>query len=144
MLKNKEWWDRWFIGLAKYVSTASKDPSTQVGAVIFDSENRIISMGYNGFPRGVKDDERLLNRNEKIELTIHAEINAILFANTNPRGCSIVTYPFPPCSRCAGPIINAGITRVISPPQIPERWADSFNLGLKMFKEAGVDVTLLD
>ncbi|NCA14162.1 MAG: hypothetical protein EBS89_08535, partial [Proteobacteria bacterium] len=74
-------WDRWFLGLAHYVSTASKDPSTKVGAVIVDAERRVVSVGYNGLPRGVEDsEERLHNREVKYKMIIHAERNAILFA----------------------------------------------------------------
>jgi dCMP deaminase len=55
-------WDKNFLQLAKTVSTFSKDPSTKVGAVIVDDDNRVISIGYNGFPKGIKDDNRLDNR----------------------------------------------------------------------------------
>jgi dCMP deaminase len=74
-------WDKNFLELAKTVSTFSKDPSTQVGAVIVDDDKRVISIGYNGFPKGVRDDHRLDNRELKYEMIVHAEANALLFAN---------------------------------------------------------------
>jgi dCMP deaminase len=71
----------WALGMAVHVAKLSKDPSTKVGAVILDSKRRIVSGGYNGFPRGVEDsDERLNNRETKLRMTIHAERNALSFA----------------------------------------------------------------
>lgn len=137
-------WDQRFLEMAKLVSTWSKDPSTKVGAVITDSNNRVISVGYNGFPKHIKDDEDLLkDRSIKLSTTIHAETNAILFSNTNLEGCSIYTYPFMPCSNCASLIIQSGITRVItisndSDLERFQRWKESIELSSKMFQEAGV------
>lgn len=74
-------WDDRFLELATVISSWSKDPSTQVGAVIVDDDNRVISIGYNGFPKGIKDDHRLSNRDLKYEMVVHAEANALLFAN---------------------------------------------------------------
>lgn len=133
-------WDRRFLGLANLVATWSKDPSTGVGAVIVDAKNRIVSMGFNGFPRAVRDDEAALNnRDEKLRRTIHAEANAILFAGRPVEGCTIyVTHP--PCAKCAATIIQAGITRVISRPpwnSFTERWADDMRSASEMFAEAG-------
>ena len=84
-------WDCRLIELAKTISTWSKDPSTKVGAVIVDSNRRILSTGYNGFPKGIKDDERLENRDEKLEMIVHAEINAILFAERNVNNSILYT-----------------------------------------------------
>ena len=79
---NSTKWDDRFLVLAKLIGSWSKDPSTQVGAVIVDNKNRIVSVGYNGFPRGVEDSEkRLCNRQEKYDIIVHAEVNAIAFAN---------------------------------------------------------------
>ena len=134
-------WDRRFLGLANLVATWSKDPSTGVGAVIVDSKNRIVSMGFNGFPRGVLDtDDKLTNRDEKLRRTIHAEANAILFAPRPVAGCTIyVTHP--PCAKCAATIIQAGITRVVSRPpwaSFVERWADDMRSASDMFAESGM------
>ena len=133
-------WDRRFLGLANLVATWSKDPSTGVGAVIVDAKNRIVSMGFNGFPRAVRDDEATLNnRDEKLRRTIHAEANAILFAGRPVEGCTIyVTHP--PCAKCAATIIQAGIARVVSRPpwnSFTERWADDMRSAAEMFAEAG-------
>jgi len=77
-------WHLRFLDLAKHISNWSKDPSTKVGAVIFDSDKRIISVGYNGFPKNISDDpEKYLNREIKYQMVVHAEINAILFAQRN-------------------------------------------------------------
>lgn len=148
MSEDQQKWDLRFLSLAKHISTWSKDPSTQVGAVIFDSRNRIISMGYNGLPSGVTDKD-LENRELKYKKIIHAETNAIIFANRDLEGCSIATYPFMPCSNCSSVIIQAQIKRVIYPKASEEkslRWGDSFLIASEQFQEAGVEVTeyLLD
>jgi len=135
-------WDKTFLRLAREISYSSKDPSTKVGAVITNQKNEIISMGYNGFPRKIKDDERLLNRKDKYSIIIHAEINSILFAKRDLEGYTIYTYPFQPCSNCASLIIQSGITRVVSLENNNQRWVDNFNLSSKIFYEAGVDLCL--
>ncbi len=142
-MRSREWWDRWFIDLAQYVSTASKDPSTKVGCVIFKNKNEIVSVGYNGFPRGIEDtEERLNNRDVKLKLVIHAEINAIRFARGSLEGATIATWPFQACSSCAGRIIQEGITRCIAPRNDNIRWKDEFALANELFYEAKVAVTL--
>ena len=140
-------WDTRFLDLAEHVSKWSKDPSTKVGAVIVDSQRRIVSTGYNGFPVGVMDSyDRLTNRDNKYEMIIHAEANAILFAHQRMNGMTLYTTPFQPCSRCASLIIQSGISRVIS-YEIEEsknRWSDSFKLAKELFEEAGVELLLLE
>ncbi len=138
-----EKWDQRFLTLAQHVSTWSRDPSTKVGAVITDGK-QIVSTGFNGFPRFVKDDHRLENREEKYELVVHAELNALLFAKCDLVGHALYTYPLLPCSRCAGPIIQAGITQVIAPKSCPDRWRASIDRSLSMFHEAAVQVRLVD
>lgn len=143
-------WDKWnlrFLRLAREVSTWSKDPSTQVGACIVDQNRRVISVGFNGLPRAIPDSDRILNdREEKYEHIIHAEINALLFAQDRPLSSArIYTYPFPPCSRCAAVIIQAGIRSVVAvtpSAELRERWADSLNRAQAMFDAARVDVAL--
>ena len=137
--RETEWWDMWFLGLAKYVATASKDPSTKVGAVIVDSDNRVVSIGYNGFPKGIKDDSRLECRDQKYKIVTHAEIKSLLFAKTSVTGCSVYTYPFMPCPSCAGAIIQSGIKRVVSFSSDNPRWAEDFEVSNSMFNEAGVE-----
>lgn len=140
-------WDRRFLDLAAHVSQWSKDPSTRCGAVVSEG-NRIISLGYNGFPVGVQDcSDDLCNREIKYEQIIHAEINAILHAGRGLKGCAISVYPLPPCARCAAVIVQSGISRVITcQPEIKAatRWGDSVRIGTKMFLEAGVELTYLD
>ncbi|MBL3527658.1 MAG: dCMP deaminase family protein [gamma proteobacterium endosymbiont of Lamellibrachia anaximandri] len=136
-------WDTRFLGLAAHISGWSKDPSSQVGAVITDG-NRIISLGYNGFAAGVEDAEsRLTNRECKLNLTIHAEENAMIFAKRDLRGCTVyVTHP--PCPRCASKLIQEEIGRVvyINPSQdFLSRWADDIELSQQMYGEAGVEMT---
>lgn len=134
-------WPRRFLGLAHLVATWSKDISTGVGAVITDEENRIVSLGFNGFPRGVHDsDEHQHDREEKLRRTIHAEDNAILFARGRTERCTIyVTHP--PCARCAAKIIQSGIIRVVcrAPWQeFRDRWQQEISSAEAMFREAGV------
>lgn len=141
-------WDRRFLCLAKEVSTWSKDPSTQVGAVIVGANHQVISMGYNGFPSGVLDSSsRLSNREEKLRFTVHAEQNAIIQAGHEARGCSIYVYPsfWHPniCHDCAKLAIQAGIREVIGYKADPNNprlaaWKDSLELSAMMFTEAGV------
>lgn len=139
-------WDCRMLGIASLVATWSKDPSTGVGAVIVDEKNRVVSMGFNGFPRSVRDDDQILNnRDEKLRRTIHAEANAILFAGRSVEGCTIyVTHP--PCAKCAATIIQAGIRRVVSRPpwnSFTERWADDIRSAAEMFAEADVSFNYL-
>lgn len=133
-------WDQNFLELAKTVSTFSKDPSTKVGAVIVDNDNRVISIGYNGFPKGIRDDNRLDNRDLKYDMVVHAEANALLFANAPVKGCTIYTWPFQPCSRCASLIIQAGIQRVVSIENEETRWVSNFQLAHDMLTEARIKI----
>ena len=140
-------WDKRFLDLAELVSTWSKDPSTKVGACITDHQNRVISHGYNGFPRGVNDCEEILNdREKKYQRVIHAEPNAILFAERDLTGCTIYTYPFQPCNACTTLIIQSGIKRVVAPTasaELKERWKESMAVAEEMFEEAGVELVLV-
>ena len=137
-------WNRRFLSLAEHIATWSKDPSTKVGAVIVDDERRIISTGYNGFPRDVEDtDHRLQNRDVKYEMIVHGEINAIVFANQNLQGTTLYTWPFMPCSRCAGIVIQSGIRTVVAPYNDNPRWQASFELTEQMFREAGIKLVIV-
>jgi len=136
-------WDTRFLGLAAHISAWSKDPSSQVGAVITDG-NRIVSLGYNGFAAGVEDrSERLDDRAVKLNLTIHAEENAMIFAKRDLTGCTVyVTHP--PCPRCASKLIQEEFKRVvyIAPSEdFLSRWADDLRLSSEMYREAGVEVS---
>jgi dCMP deaminase len=134
-------WDIRFLELAQLVGSWSKDPTTQVGAVIVDDKHRVVSVGYNGFPRGVHDDEdRLVDRERKLHMTMHAEQNAILFAQRSIEGCTLYTWPIPCCAQCAGMVIQSGIKRVVSlDATLRPDWRKSFDIANTMFKEANVE-----
>ena len=137
----------WALGLAKHVAKLSKDPSTKVGAVIFDPKRRLVSAGYNGFARGVHDTkERLENRETKYKLVLHAEKNAIMFATAPLHGCTlVVTHPC--CAQCAALVIQAGIAHVMFPHpsfEFATRWVDDLALTYQQFQEAGVTVTEIE
>ena len=136
-------WDIRFLKLAKHVAEWSKDPSTQVGAVIA-KDKRVISMGFNGFPRGVDDSEvRLNTRGLKYDLIIHAEINALSFAYVDVGGATLYTYPMQPCVRCATQVIQSGIKRVVTivpSTELNERWGGGFCQVKEIFEEAGVKI----
>jgi dCMP deaminase len=76
-------------------------------------------------------------------MIIHAEVNAILFANRDLHGCTLYTWPFQPCSRCASIVVQKGINRVVSLKDDDERWAKSFTLANQIFNEAKVTVDIL-
>ncbi len=138
-------WDRRFIDLALHISGWSKDPSTKVGCVVVGSDREIRSTGFNGFPRGITDSiERLEDRELKYPLICHAEENAIMHAariGISLKDCTAyVTWP--PCTRCARSLIQAGVVEVVYPGdiQIPDRWVEDFDRSLSMMQEAGVIV----
>ena len=136
-------WDLRYIELAKHISTWSKDPSTKVGAVI-TFRNRVISIGFNGLPRGIADtEERLNDKSLKYAMTVHGEMNAILHANRDLRGATLYTYPFMPCSVCAAKIIQTGIVRVVAPYNDNERWSESFKITEAMFNEVNITLDVL-
>ena len=137
-------WDERYLDLAKVVSGWSKDPSTKCGAVIVRPDNRIVSLGYNGFPMGVEDDWRLDDRTLKYEIIAHAEMNALISAAQSVVGCTLYTYPLLSCSRCASLMIQAGIHRNIAPRFDEPRWAENIELSKSLYLEAGVEVVELD
>lgn len=132
-------WDVRFIKLAGHIAEWSKDPSTQCGAVIVREDRTITSMGFNGFPRGISDVPLITRgREEKLERTIHAEMNAILHSKERLLGHTLYTWPFGPCCRCAVHIIQSGIARVVAPPNPPERWRESIQTAKELFYEADI------
>lgn len=138
-------WDNFFMTLAFLVAMKSKDKSTKVGAVIVDPRtNSVLSMGYNGLPRGVDDEipERH-ERPEKYHWFEHAERNAIYNAN-GVRYAKMYTQ-WMPCTDCARGIIQAGISEVViyqSPDnlegQFADRWREAATRTIDMFEEASV------
>ena len=137
-------WDIRFLEMARNSAMWSKDPSTKVGSIIVDDDKRVVSVGYNGFPKGVDDDGRLENREEKYKMIVHAERNALLFANKEVKDCHIYTYPFMPCSVCAGMIIQAGIKRVVSVKNENSRWQEDFKVSRRLFNESGITLIEYD
>ncbi|EOR26343.1 dCMP deaminase [Clostridium sartagoforme AAU1] len=141
-------WDEYFMGVAILAGKRSKDPSTQVGACIIDNDNKILSQGYNGLPRGCSDDEFPWNREGEILETkypyvVHAELNAILNSRgANLYGSKIYVALFP-CNECAKAIIQSGIKEVV---YISDKYADLDNVkaSKRMFNAAGVKMTKLE
>lgn len=135
-------WDHRFLNMARHIAGWSKDPSTKVGAVIVRPDRTVASMGFNGLPRGVEDTaHRLGNRDTKLALTVHAEINALAFAQEPLRLCTLYVWPLPPCVRCAASIIQHGITRVVSyEPKPDSKWWDSVMDAKELLEEAGITV----
>ena len=139
-------WHKRFLNLAYQIASWSKDRSTQVGAVIIDSQKKPKSFGYNGFPRAVDDDiEERHDRPTKYYFVEHAERNAIYNADTSLEGCTMYITHFP-CSSCARAIIQKGITTVVIDAknniegELAQRMADDHQASLEMFQEAGVAV----
>ena len=139
-------WHKRFFEIAKCVSTWSKDPSTQIGAVIVDNNRRILSTGYNGFPRNIDDKSELyLNREIKYQYILHAEINALfnaLYNGVSVKNSIMYVWGLPMCSECAKGIIQSGILEVYwsidDKKQIPEKWIESFKLTEKLFNKASI------
>lgn len=110
-------WDEYFMGLAHLSALRSKDPNTQVGCCIVDNDNKVVSIGYNGMPRGCKDEDMPWAREGDFKKTkyayvVHAELNAILNSPRSLKGCTLYVSLFP-CNECAKAIIQAGIKKVI-------------------------------
>ena len=141
-------WDEYFMGIALLSAKRSKDPSTQVGACIVNSHNKIMSVGYNGFPLGCNDDEFPWERtgeeyDTKYPYVCHAELNAILnCAGGSLAGCTIYVALFP-CNECAKAIIQSGIKRVV---YLSDKYAGtpSVRASKRMFEHAGVELEKLN
>ena len=141
-------WDTYFLDIASVVRKKSKDPNTQIGAVIVGPEHQVLSTGFNGFPRGV--DETQLDRWEKptkYEFVEHAERNAIYNAARHGvalRGCTLYVCGFGavPCTDCAKAVIQSGITRIIGRRVKPlsEEKIAGHAVADQMLREAGVEM----
>jgi len=135
-------WDEYFMGIAFLSSMRSKDPHTQVGACIVSKDNKILSMGYNGFPIGCSDDDFPWNRegaplDNKYFYTTHSELNAILnYRGGSLDGTKLYVSLFP-CNECAKAIIQSGIKEVIYDS---DKYAESDSViaSKRMFSAAGV------
>ena len=132
-----------YLDIAETVAKWSKDPSTQVGAVLV-SDGHIVGMGYNGFPKGISDDLRLYDRETKHKMIIHAEVNAVVHANRSLIKDNLTLYcTHLPCSNCASVLINFGVDKVVCKNQETVTLGDSQRLALDMFREVGVEVKLV-
>jgi len=138
-------WQNRFLAVAENVALWSKDISTKVGCVIV-KDKRIISTGYNGIPRGVKEDIERQDRPVKYFYFEHAERNAIYNCareGISTEGSSLFIVPFSPCSDCARAVIQAGIKEVYvknSKVEGIEHWNESIEIAGLMFKESGVQL----
>lgn len=137
-------WDARYLDLARHVAKWSKDPSTQVGAVVVGKDRRKIAVGYNGFPRGIVDDNRLFDREVKYTLIQHAERNVIDNAVFDLEGATLIVT-LHPCVECAKSIVSKGIARVVCPPVPPdkEKWVEQADLAALIFNEAGVKLYVM-
>ena len=140
-------WDEYFMGLAHLSSLRSKDPSTQVGAAIVDENHRVVSVGYNGLPKGCSDDEFPWDRegdvlDTKYAFVVHAELNAILNSKWPVNGCTIYVSLFP-CNECAKAIIQSGIKRIVYESD-KYNGVDTNIASKRMLKAAGVELLKLE
>ena len=142
-------WDQRWMDLARLVASWSKDRSRKVGAVIVDERNSVVSLGWNGFPRGLDDDvEERHERPTKYQFTEHAERNAIYNAasiGARLLGCRIYV-PWFPCADCARAIIQSGLTEMIAirPDLNDPTYGSDFRMVEVMLAEAGVVVRYVD
>ena len=142
-------WDERYLRLAKEVATWSKDPSKQVGAIAIGEKGQVLSQGYNGFPRGVKDSKERYNHKEtKYRYVVHAEQNCIYNATYNGvslKGASMYVYGLPVCNECAKAMIQVGIKRIVMPfdGEIPEIWQESCEKAKALCEEAGVQYSMM-
>ena len=137
-------WDEYFMGLAFLSAYRSKDPNTKVGACIADQNHKVVSIGYNGMPRGVNDDDLSWNKGEGLDsrylYVCHAEFNAILNTRdgTSLNGCTLYVTLFP-CNECAKAVIQTGIKEVV---YADNKYKDTIGVqaSLKMLTLAGIKV----
>lgn len=140
-------WDQYFMGVAILSSKRSKDPNTQVGAVLVNEEKRIIGIGYNGFPRYIDDDLFPWNDNDdlsksKYAYVVHAEANAILNATTNLAGSTLYVTLFP-CHECVKLLIQSGVKKIV---YFSDKYNDTESnvAAKKMLDAASINYRLFD
>jgi len=139
-------WDEYFMGLAHLSALRSKDPNTQVGACIVDEDNKVVSIGYNGMPRGCKDDKMPWEREggfltTKYAYVVHAELNAILNSPRSVKNCTLYVSLFP-CNECAKAIIQSGIKKVIYESD-KYNGTDGNVASKRMLNDAGIELQQL-
>ena len=149
VVRDPLFWDYFWLDQAERWSLASKDPSTKVGAVLVDEDNVLVSTGFNGFPRGVRDlQERYNNRELKYKFIMHAEANAVMNAKGRTERCTLYVYPSfgvpPMCTECAKLVIQAGVREVVGYEIQPEhleaslRWQASIAISREMCDDTGI------
>lgn len=143
-------WDHRWLDMAQMVSTWSKDPRYQIGAVIV-CDRQLLSIGYNGFPKGYPDNAELLSdRQTKRLMTIHAEKNAIYNAGLNGvsiNGATMYVYGLPTCSECMKGIAQTNIVRVVAAyfrADVPEKYQLSNRQSEKIADTLGIRYDQLD
>jgi dCMP deaminase len=138
-------WTKHFLRIAAEAGSMSKDPSTQVGAVLV-VERRVVGTGFNGFPSPIRDSRsRLEDRDTKLKLIVHAEMNALLDAGREARGSTLYLHGFQasPCLNCTKHLIQAGICAIVSyGPPLPERWKEETRMAAALLAEADIDLTI--
>jgi dCMP deaminase len=142
-MSNNERWDRRFLELAKHIATWSKDPSTQTGCVIVDDKRRVVSVGYNGFPRALVDyAPHYEDRETKYKLICHADRNALDNAPCQVEGMTMyITHP--PCVECQKSILQKGIRRVVwykPKDEFKDRWGTGTELLTKLSNPGSVQL----
>jgi dCMP deaminase len=143
-MKKKDYieWDEYFMGIALLSAKRSKDPNTQVGACIVNQYNKIVGIGYNGFPIGCSDDKLPWKReapninDTKYPYVVHAEANAILNSTKDLHGSRLYVGLFP-CNECAKLLIQSGINEIV---YLSDKYknTDSHRASKKMFEMAGI------
>ena len=141
-------WDEYFMGLAYLSAYRSKDPNTKVGACIADNNHKVVSIGYNGMPRNIKDEDLSWNKGEGLDskylYVCHAEFNAILNTRDGAslNGCTLYVTLFP-CNECAKAVIQTGIKEVV---YAENKYKDTIGVqaSLKMLELAGVKIRQFD
>jgi len=141
-------WDELFMSMVFLVAMKSKDDNTNIGAVIVDNDNRVVSVGYNGMPRGVDDTKKdRYKKPGKLLWFEHAERNSIYNAKRDLEGCRMYTNGIP-CADCARAVIQSGIKEVIVHKkwnlENSERWKESCNAGKVMLNESGISIRYYD
>ena len=151
-------WDEYFMGVAHLSGMRSKDPNTQVGACIVSPDNKILSMGYNGFPKGCSDDEFPWERENdkdsnltKYPFVTHSELNAILnYRGGSLEGTKLYVSLFP-CNECAKAIIQAGIKKIVYDSDkyacsdstlASKRMLTAAGVSFEAYKHTGREITL--
>ena len=135
-------WDEYFMGIASLSALRSKDPNTKVGACIVDDDNKVVSIGYNGMPKGVDESQLSWNKGEGLDskylYVCHAEFNAILNTRNGSalKGCRLYVTLFP-CNECAKACVQVGIKEII---YLENKYADSIGVqaSRKMLELAGI------